>query len=81
MAKKKPQTKAEPEPEPEPQPPDEPQPLSPITTILSMKGREEWSEWLTDLAKWCRTDRVGALDRAATELAERVGFRRPPPRL
>lgn len=50
-------------------------------TILSLKGSDEWSEWLTELAKHCRTDRVGILDRAAAELAERVGFRRPPPRL
>jgi hypothetical protein len=67
-----------------PTPPAETNPPAPSSTvgpILSMKGREEWSEWLTELAEWCRTDRVGVIDRAVTELAKSVEFRRPPRRL
>ncbi len=78
MAKAK-RKAGDPAPEAVPIPP-EPAPAT-VRTILSMRGSDEWSEWLSDAAQWARTDRVGFLDRAAAELAEKLGFRRPPPRL
>lgn len=48
--------------------------------VLGMRGSEEWSEWLTRLADHYRTTRVGVVDRALSELAQRGEFEPPPKR-
>ncbi len=48
--------------------------------VFGVRGSEEWSEWLTELAKHVRATRVGVVDRALNELAQRVDFRPPPER-
>jgi hypothetical protein len=50
------------------------------TTILSLKGSPEWSQWLGDLGAKFRTSKAGIIDRALAEFAERNGFRDPPER-
>ena len=62
-------------------PPPDPEVEAPAKTILTMKGRKPWDQWLTMVAAEARTDRVGFLDRAAAELAEKLGLPKPPPRL
>lgn len=48
--------------------------------VVGMRGTDEWSDWLTRLAEHYRTTRVGVIDRALTELAQRGDFELPPKR-
>lgn len=52
----------------------------PRETIMSLKGTAEWSVWLGELATKFRTTKVGIIDRALTEFAERNSFQEPPER-
>ena len=48
--------------------------------VLGMRGKPEWDQWLTRFAKHLRATRVGVIDRALMELAQKVDFELPPER-
>ena len=50
------------------------------SNVMSIRGKPEWRDWLMKFAQHCRTDAVGAIDRALAEMAMREGFADPPPR-
>ncbi|WP_422930866.1 hypothetical protein [Singulisphaera sp. PoT] len=60
--------------------PEPPQASKPRETIMSLKGTPEWSTWLAELATKFRTTKVGIIDRALAEFAERNNFQEPPER-
>lgn len=56
------------------------EPAGKLPTIVTLKGRKEWAEWLESLANRARTTKSGVIDRALAELAERLGHELPPNR-
>lgn len=49
-------------------------------TVLSVKGTEEWREWVQEVAAHARTDTAKLLDHLLTEYAKKNGIKPPPPR-
>lgn len=49
-------------------------------SAVLVRGGTQWREWLSDYATKKRTSKVGLIDLALAEMAERDGFRSPPPR-
>jgi hypothetical protein len=71
MAKKK-VTKAKPT-EPEP-------PLGPRRTVLTIKGTDEWREWLEGLSDFLRTPTSTIVDHALVRYAKEMGYQQPAPK-
>ena len=65
MAKKKPGPK--------------PQEEGPRSTVLNIKGRVAWKDWLERLAKHNRETTSAAVDHALAVYAKQTGFAEPPP--
>lgn len=55
-------------------------PSARLSPVISLKGSDEWADWVEQFSEHLRTTKAGLFDRAVTELAERVGFARPPKR-
>jgi hypothetical protein len=52
---------------------------TPRETILSIRGRVEWRDWLARAAEYDRSTIVEMIDRAVTRYAREIGFKEPPP--
>jgi hypothetical protein len=48
--------------------------------IISIRGTEEWRDWLNRLSDHCRTDGAKLVDAALVAYAQSKGFNEPPPR-
>jgi hypothetical protein len=48
-------------------------------TVVTIKGRQEWREWLDRAARFCRTDVAKLVDAALVEYLKQRGFDEPPP--
>jgi hypothetical protein len=57
-----------------------PKSADPKRTILTLKGSEEWREWVHRLAGHMRTKAPDLIDRALVEIAERNGFKERAPK-
>jgi hypothetical protein len=53
---------------------------NPQKTILSLKGADEWKDWLARLTDFSRMPTAVLIDVALKEWAERHGFPDPPPK-
>jgi hypothetical protein len=56
-----------------------PEESGPRQTILNIKGRLAWKEWLERLAKHNRETTSAAVDHALAMYAKATGFTEPPP--
>lgn len=56
-----------------------PPPTGRRPTALTVKGSEEWREWVERGAKFCRTDSSKLVDAALAEYLKARGFPDPPP--
>jgi hypothetical protein len=48
-------------------------------SVISIRGSEDWHEWFTELAAFCRMPGTVVIDQALVEFAQRRGFSKPPP--
>jgi hypothetical protein len=55
-------------------------PPEPKATVISVKGSNEWREWLQEGAEFCRTDTAKMLDAAIVAYLKAQGFVKPPPK-
>jgi hypothetical protein len=60
--------------------PKKPAKPEPKPTVISLKGSDEWREWLRRYADFCRTDAAKLIDAALITHAKIVGFTEKPPR-
>ena len=44
------------------------------TTVISLKGSNEWRDWVTRMAKFFRTDTAKLVDAALIEYGRKNGF-------
>jgi hypothetical protein len=49
------------------------------TIAVTLRGSEEWKEWVERLADHCRSDVAKTIDRALVLLAKSEGFTEEPP--
>jgi hypothetical protein len=52
----------------------------PKRTIMTIRGNEDWRDWVHRLAEHMRLKSTDLIDRALVELAQRNGFEEPPPK-
>lgn len=50
------------------------------SVAVTIKGNEEWKEWLEQVADHCRVTVSAFLDSAAAEYAKTRGFTKEPPK-
>jgi len=53
---------------------------APKRNILTMRGSEEWREWLNGLAEFCRLPTTTLVDHAVIKYAKDVGYEVAPPK-
>ena len=51
----------------------------PRRTVLTIKGTDEWREWLERLGKHLRTPASTIVDHALVRYAKEMGFKEEPP--
>jgi hypothetical protein len=52
---------------------------APRRTVLTIKGTEEWKDWLERLSKYLRTPTSTIVDHALLKYAKDQGFNEAPP--
>lgn len=55
-------------------------PKRPTYPVLSMRGSQEWKEWVDELADFLRLRTPDVVDKALVDLATKSGFTKPPPK-
>lgn len=53
---------------------------NPKRQVISLRGSEEWREWLNGLADHCRIPATALIDVALTRYAKEAGYEEPPPK-
>jgi hypothetical protein len=48
---------------------------------ITIRGSEEWKDWLDQFAAKMRSKPTAVIDLALAKLAQQEGFREPPPRM
>lgn len=51
----------------------------PKRTVMTIRGNDEWRDWVHRLAEHMRCKSSDLVDRALVEIAERNGFKEKPP--
>lgn len=54
---------------------------APLKNVFAMRGTEEWKVWLDGLAQKNRAPLAVTLDQALADLAEKLKYRKAPPRV
>jgi hypothetical protein len=57
-----------------------PKPSEPRQTVLTIKGTEEWKDWLNELSNFLRIPTSTIVDLALVKYAKDVGFTKEPPK-
>ncbi|HWE39568.1 MAG TPA: hypothetical protein VG406_23670 [Isosphaeraceae bacterium] len=52
----------------------------PRRNVLSIRGTDDWRDWIHALADHCRLKSGDLIDQALIEMAQRRGFDVPPPK-
>lgn len=65
--------------EPMARPKKKPAKADPKRSVVSVRGSDEWRDWLMELSAFRRLKATDVIDQALVEYAEKYGFKKPAP--